>query len=263
MRVLSVKQPFAALIISGRKPYEYRTFSTPFRGQIAIHASSSPVKGMVDQAWSHDGLAETFVAMGWADEDDIKALPRMAVVGVCDLVNVIDAHDAWPKASEYDRDMSGWGERPARGEQFWWELRAPLAITPVPCKGKLNLWTLDADTASTVAKRAKTGVPPSAQKVTAAAKRRAMEAREAYEQEVNRLYVPSKALAVIVGKGPMRERDVYNLIVEHIDSHQLYGAPERRLITLDKGLQGMCGNVKQLDIMEVLQRARDLMTPVE
>jgi ASCH domain len=40
MRVLSVRQPFADLIVSGCKPIENRSWRTPYRGPLLIHAAS-------------------------------------------------------------------------------------------------------------------------------------------------------------------------------------------------------------------------------
>lgn len=38
MKVISIKQPFASLIIEGYKEYEFRTWKTKYRGEIYIHA---------------------------------------------------------------------------------------------------------------------------------------------------------------------------------------------------------------------------------
>lgn len=45
MKVLSVKQPWASLIASGRKTIELRTWTTHYRGDILICASASPRRG--------------------------------------------------------------------------------------------------------------------------------------------------------------------------------------------------------------------------
>ena len=42
MKVLSLKQPFAELILSGKKTIELRKWNTKFRGEFLIHASKSP-----------------------------------------------------------------------------------------------------------------------------------------------------------------------------------------------------------------------------
>jgi hypothetical protein len=44
MKVLSLKQPFAELVISGRKTIELRKWNTKFRGEFLIHASKNPDK---------------------------------------------------------------------------------------------------------------------------------------------------------------------------------------------------------------------------
>lgn len=42
MRVLAVKQPWASLLVLGHKPVENRSWGTPYRGDVAIHASARP-----------------------------------------------------------------------------------------------------------------------------------------------------------------------------------------------------------------------------
>lgn len=41
MKALSVRQPWAYLIVSGQKDIENRTWATKYRGRIVIHASQS------------------------------------------------------------------------------------------------------------------------------------------------------------------------------------------------------------------------------
>jgi len=41
MKVLSIKQPWASLIVNGYKKYEFRTWKTKYRGEVLIHASKS------------------------------------------------------------------------------------------------------------------------------------------------------------------------------------------------------------------------------
>ena len=38
MKVLTIKQPWASLIVNGYKEYEFRTWKTNFRGEFLIHA---------------------------------------------------------------------------------------------------------------------------------------------------------------------------------------------------------------------------------
>lgn len=41
MKTLSIRQPWASLIVKGFKDVENRSWRTPIRGEIAIHASAS------------------------------------------------------------------------------------------------------------------------------------------------------------------------------------------------------------------------------
>src|SRR3989338_2938584 len=42
MKVLSLKQPYAELVVSGKKTVELRKWNTKFRGKFFIHASKIP-----------------------------------------------------------------------------------------------------------------------------------------------------------------------------------------------------------------------------
>ena|SRR6266536_1876555 len=72
MRALSVRQPWANLIASGRKTVELRTWSTDYRGLLAISAGRT-----IDR----DGAARLRVTEG-------ELHPRGCVVCVVDLVDV-------------------------------------------------------------------------------------------------------------------------------------------------------------------------------
>ena len=41
MKVLTIKEPWATLIIEGYKKYEFRSWKTNYRGKILIHAGKS------------------------------------------------------------------------------------------------------------------------------------------------------------------------------------------------------------------------------
>jgi len=47
MKVLTIKQPWASLIIEGYKKYEFRSWKTKYRGKILIHAGLSLEKDMI------------------------------------------------------------------------------------------------------------------------------------------------------------------------------------------------------------------------
>ena len=49
MKVLSLKQPFAELILQNKKKIELRKWNTKFRGAFLIHASKIPDKKAMDK----------------------------------------------------------------------------------------------------------------------------------------------------------------------------------------------------------------------
>ena len=49
MRVLTIKEPWATLIIEEYKQYEFRSWKTNYRGKILIHAGMSLEKEYADK----------------------------------------------------------------------------------------------------------------------------------------------------------------------------------------------------------------------
>ena len=47
MKVLTIKEPWASLIIEGYKKYEFRSWKTNYRGKILIHAGMTIEKDML------------------------------------------------------------------------------------------------------------------------------------------------------------------------------------------------------------------------
>ena len=103
-RALTVRQPWASLIVEGRKDIENRSWPTSYRGRLLIHAGSQ-----IDPQ------------TGWRAED----LPRGAIIGEVALVDVVtNSRSRWALPGQYH-----WVLRDAR----------PLR-RPIPCAGRLGLW---------------------------------------------------------------------------------------------------------------------------
>jgi|InoplaM2AM_1038554.scaffolds.fasta_scaffold00122_3 hypothetical protein len=87
MRCLSIRQPWAWLIVNGHKPIENRDWSTDWRGELLIHAG----KTFDDDAL--DGIRDFF-------PDVFRQLPQQyelgGIVGVAHLVAcVTQSQSAW------------------------------------------------------------------------------------------------------------------------------------------------------------------------
>jgi hypothetical protein len=144
MRVLSIAQPWATLIVRGVKRFEARSWSTSFRGEIAIQASSS-IKGSVRELFQEDRVLRR--ALRKACIDDIDALPRGAIVGTAIIREVHRLGKLVPTPSEQTLALCAYPTR----SYYLWELAAPKELrTPVPVKGKLNLWKLPDSVAARV-----------------------------------------------------------------------------------------------------------------
>ncbi|MCD9821188.1 ASCH domain-containing protein [Bradyrhizobium japonicum] len=107
-RVLSIRQPWAHLIIEGIKPIENRTWLVDYRGPILIHASRTRDPALIAQ----HGL-------------DADALVYGAVIGRADLIDIVEWH-----ASPFY--VPG---------NFAWVLANPHRIKPIPLRGRLRLFS--------------------------------------------------------------------------------------------------------------------------
>ncbi len=65
MKTLSLKQPFAELVVSGKKTIELRSWNTKFRGEFLVHAS----KGVDVKAMEKFGF---FDVKKYSDEEEHK-----------------------------------------------------------------------------------------------------------------------------------------------------------------------------------------------
>ena len=61
MKALSLKQPFAELIVSGKKNIELRKWNTKFRGEFLIHASKIPDKEFMKKFGFDNPMKNEFI----------------------------------------------------------------------------------------------------------------------------------------------------------------------------------------------------------
>ncbi len=121
MKTLSIRQPWAELIILGRKTLELRTWTVKHRGPLAIHASQTVEREAC--------LAHAL------DPDQVTA---GAAIGVVDLVEIVelDADSYAARRSEHLADEP-WGGGPLYG----WRLTNPRRLPePVPMRGRMGVF---------------------------------------------------------------------------------------------------------------------------
>ena len=116
MKVLSLKQPFAELILQGKKKIELRKWNTKFRGEFLIHSSKIPDK-------------EGMIKFGLND------LPLGFIIGKANLIDVKNykSEEEHKKDKNLHLATSFWGNH-------GFVLEDIKRIEPIPAKGKLNFW---------------------------------------------------------------------------------------------------------------------------
>jgi hypothetical protein len=108
-KVLTVRQPWAHLIIAGIKPVENRSWKTDYRGLLLIHA------GLGYDPWDaeleyHHGIKRGLLTYG-------------AVIGSVELVDIVTEHSS-----------------PFFVGPYGWVLENPRPIDPVPLRGQLRIF---------------------------------------------------------------------------------------------------------------------------
>ena len=116
MKALSLKQPWAELVVLGKKKVELRKWNTNFRCKFLIHASKNPDKKNMKK-FGFDDLLLGYI-IGEAELVDVKKY-----VSSKELIKDKDLHLA---------DES-WGS-------YGFILKNVKRIKPIKTKGALNFW---------------------------------------------------------------------------------------------------------------------------
>jgi hypothetical protein len=122
MKALSVRQPWAWLIVQGTKRVENRSWHTHFRGDLVIHA----------------GLSRSDY-FGPDDEEGVPELGPEHFGVLCGIVTVVDCVPI--------EDVEG---QPHATGPWCWILENARQFPPVPFKGTLGLFTLPDDIAERI-----------------------------------------------------------------------------------------------------------------
>jgi len=122
MKAISIRQPWAELILQGRKTIELRTWQTHYRGRIAIHASQTVRE-------------EACVAYGL----DPARVVRGALVGTVELIDIIPLDEReWETLRDQHLSL---GDFP--GPMFGWRLQDPQRLPqPIPMRGRMSLFNV-------------------------------------------------------------------------------------------------------------------------
>jgi hypothetical protein len=170
MKVLTLTQPWATLVAIGAKRIETRSWSTNYRGPLAIHAAKGFPKWAQEICFT-EPFATTLRNAGflhtkphsrygkfWKETID---LPRAAIVATCDLVTSLPV-ERFRECMAKDVEVRSkndpnfyWisHEESAFGDYFygrrgWILANVKMLETPIPAKGALGLWSFDLEAAA-------------------------------------------------------------------------------------------------------------------
>lgn len=140
MKVITIKQPWASLVVEGHKTIETRSWATKYRGDILIHAGVSNVKKIV----------KSMPISFWDRIKDVGLLtpdlPYGAIIGCVTIIDVqlMEAGiEEWMNNSNSDNEQEyAFGDW--REGRYAWHLENPILFKhSIPCKGQLGLWNFD------------------------------------------------------------------------------------------------------------------------
>ena len=126
MKVLTIKQPWATLIMQGDKRFEFRSWQTKYRGDLLIHAG----KGIDKEAMER--LA--------------KYLPKELSYGkILGKVKLVDCIKMSPEFKELLlKENSDIYTKSSFKENYGWQVTdVEVFENPIDAKGHLSLWEFD------------------------------------------------------------------------------------------------------------------------
>jgi hypothetical protein len=119
MKVLSVKNPWAWLIMRGGKDVENRSWPTSYRGRIAIHASKNPVEFKIADPYMPTAEEIEFAYLLNESEETNGYILGLVVLADC----IRDSTSKWAE----------------KGMWHWILCNPAPFIRPIPAQGHLGL----------------------------------------------------------------------------------------------------------------------------
>lgn len=140
MKAITIWQPWASLLVSGRKRYETRSWATSYRGPIAIHAAKRPVRRTIDALTADRG--DGWTTLDYFDSlfmrpGELNQLPTGAIVGTailtrCNLITEAFLAKLTPMELALGDFTLG---------RYAWEFQMMVPVDPpVPARGMQGLW---------------------------------------------------------------------------------------------------------------------------
>jgi hypothetical protein len=145
MKALTVKQPWASLVVEGIKDIENRTWKTNFKGRVLIHAGIRPdnIRLEVEGQASTQEI-EILSTLGRVEDEGLFG----CIIGSVEIVDCVINHPSiWAEKSYYAVNLNSlpFNEEDEKDQIIYnWVLANPIKFPePIPAKGKLSFWKFE------------------------------------------------------------------------------------------------------------------------
>ena len=162
MKAITIKQPWASLIVEGIKDIENRTWKTNFRGRVLIHAGMARQRSM-QLLLTTEQLIEKGKRLDMYKTDFDVSFPKGVIIGSVEIVDCVINHPSiWAEKSKLNECPDCKRKITKLKSDFHccldcgriliyrvhsqkpiynWVLANPIKFDkPIPCKGKLSFW---------------------------------------------------------------------------------------------------------------------------
>jgi len=145
MKIITLHQPYASFIAAGLKKYETRSWSTNYRGKLAIHSAKrlSDLKLVMRLRDDFPAISRAIWVINTTEnytkaESDL--MPLGSIVAIADLIGCeLMSSTMISEQSQLELAVGNWVVG-----SFAWRLENVIALpTPIPYKGSQGLTNID------------------------------------------------------------------------------------------------------------------------
>lgn len=140
MKTITIKQPWASLIVEGVKDIENRTWKTNFRGRVLIHAADKSWIWHKVLNYITPKMKEVFVNNRLTGKW-LRELTTGSIIGSVEIVDCVINHSSVWAESTTVRHMGDNVSFVDGDAVYNWVLANPIKFPePIPIKGRLGFW---------------------------------------------------------------------------------------------------------------------------
>jgi hypothetical protein len=145
MKVISIIQPWATLIMLGEKKFETRSWEREYRGELGIHASKK-MNRFIRAICNREPFKSVLAKYGFTADN----LPLGKIIATSKLIDCFEIHADHSGSSVLlsagspvwwiGKDSNEFHFGDYTEGRFAWKLADVERIEPIPAKGQLGLW---------------------------------------------------------------------------------------------------------------------------